>query len=148
MFSEFRAHAALFAWEISNEPELAIKEFHRDRAARMHFADFRAFAREIACAVHEHAEVPVTLGSARLMWVRAWMELGLDFYQAHYYPAAEGESTLAESLSAVERLDRPLWLGELPARPFRTRLSASRCVGFVSRRGSFGRCYGDGPNRR
>ena len=114
MFSEFRAHAALFAWEISNEPEWAIKEFHR--AARMHFADFRAFAREVACAVHEHAEVPVTLGSARLMWVRAWMELGLDFYEAHYYPAAEGESTLAESLSAVERLDRPLWLGELPAR--------------------------------
>ena len=50
------------------------------------------------------------------MWVRAWMELGRDFYEAHYYPAAEGESTLAESLPAVERLERPLWLGELPAR--------------------------------
>ena len=115
MFSEFRAHAALFAWEIANEPEWAIKEFRRDRVARMRFADFRAFAREIACAVHEHADVPVTLGSARLMWVRAWMELGLDFYQAHYYPAME-KSSLAESLAAIERLDRPLWLGALPAR--------------------------------
>ena len=90
MFSEFRGHAALFAWEISNEPEWAIKEFHRHRAARMHFADFRAFAREIASAVHEHAEVPVTLGSARLMRARAWMELGLDFYETHLLSGSGG----------------------------------------------------------
>jgi len=92
MFREFRAHPALFAWEIANEPEWAIHEFHRNPAARMPFSDFRAFAREIARAVHEEADLPVTLGSARLMWVRAWMELGLDFYQAHYFPGSEDET--------------------------------------------------------
>ena len=82
MFREFREHPALFAWEIANEPEWAIREFHRQPAARMHYADFRAFAEEIAQAVHEFAGVPVTLGSASLAWVRAWSELGLDFLPA------------------------------------------------------------------
>jgi hypothetical protein len=117
MFREFREHPALFAWEIANEPEWAIREFHRQPAARMHFADFRAFAAEIAEAVHEFAGVPVTLGSASLAWVRAWSELGLDFYQAHYYPVQDpsGKSGLAKQLACLPPLDNPLWLGELPA---------------------------------
>lgn len=118
LFREFRGHPALFAWEIANEPEWAIREFHRKAAAKMHFADFRAYADEIARAVHEFGEVPVTLGSARLIWVRAWTELGLDFYQAHYYPAGEAETRrdLAQQLAALPPLDQPLWLGEVPAR--------------------------------
>jgi len=117
MFREFREHPALFAWEIANEPEWAIREFHRQPAARMHFADFRAFAAEIAEAVHEFAGVPATLGSASLAWVRAWSELGLDFYQAHYYPVQDpsGKSGLAKQLACLPSLDNPLWLGELPA---------------------------------
>jgi hypothetical protein len=118
LFREFRAHPALFAWEIANEPEWAIREFHFAPAAKMHFADFRAFAGEIARAVHEYGEVPVTLGSARLLWVRAWTELGLDLYQAHYYPSAEKwkRKSLAEQFTALPPLDKPLWLGELPTR--------------------------------
>jgi hypothetical protein len=118
LFREFRAHPGLFAWEIANEPEWAIHEFHRDAAAKMHLADFRAYAYEIAQAAHESAETPVTLGSARLLWVRAWTELGLDYYQAHFYPAAEKETRkgLAQQLAALPALKRPLWIGELPAR--------------------------------
>ncbi len=118
LFREFRGHPALLAWEIANEPEWAIREFHRVRAAKMHLADFRVFATEVAQAVHEFGEVPVTLGSARLQWVRAWHELGLDFYQAHYYPATEGDAVanLGKQLAALPALDKPLWLGELPAR--------------------------------
>ena len=122
MFSEFRRHPALFAWEIANEPEWAIRESHRAPAAKMHYADFRAYAAEIAAAVHEFAEVPVTLGSARLDWVRAWTELQLDFYQAHYYPppATNGLADLAKQCASLRSLDKPLWLGELPARDDRT----------------------------
>ena len=118
LFREFRAHPALFAWEIANEPEWAIREFHLEPAAKMHLADFRVFAEEVARAVHEFGEVPVTLGSARLCWVRAWHELGLDFYQAHYYPSVKGETgpELRQQLVALGSLDGPLWLGELPAR--------------------------------
>ena len=118
MFREFREHPALFAWEIANEPEWAIREFHRKPAAKMRYADFRAFAEEIAQAIREFAGVPVTLGSARLDWVRAWSELGLNFYQVHYYPEQDGsgKSGLAKHLSCLPLLDKPLWIGELPAR--------------------------------
>ncbi len=118
LFREFRGHPALFAWEIANEPEWAIHQFHAAREAKLKFADFRAYAEEIARAVQEFAEVPVTLGSARLMWVRAWSEVGLDYYQAHFYPAGEAETRrgLAQQLAALAPLDKPLWLGELPAR--------------------------------
>lgn len=117
MFREFREHPALFAWEIANEPEWAIREFHRQPAAKMHYADFRAFAEEIAQAIDEFGGVPATLGSASLAWVRAWSELGLDFYQAHYYPVQDptGKSGLAKQLACLPPLDKPLWLGELPA---------------------------------
>lgn len=117
MFREFREHPGLFAWEIANEPEWAIREFHRQAAAKMHFADFRAFADEITQAAHEFAGVPVTLGSASLAWVRAWSELGLDIYQAHYYPVKDpsGKSGLAKQLACLPPLDKPLWLAELPA---------------------------------
>jgi len=138
LFREFRGHPALFAWEIANEPEWAIREFHPHAAARMHLADFRVFAREIVAAAHEFGQMAATLGSARLVWVRAWTGLGLDYYQAHYYPAAEAETgrSLAEELTALSSLDRPLWLGELPARDpvrpdysLRQALAASRRAG-------------------
>jgi hypothetical protein len=92
LFREFSGHPGLFAWEIANEPEWAIREFHRNAVARMRFAELRVFAAEIAKAAREFGKVPVTLGSARLMWVRAWNEIGLDFYQAHYYPSAERDA--------------------------------------------------------
>jgi hypothetical protein len=118
MFREFCEHPSLFAWEIANEPEWAIREFHHKPTAKMHFADFRAFAGEVAQAVRGFAGVPVTLGSARLEWLRAWSELGLDFYQAHYYPAQDAthNSGLSKQLAVLRTLDKPLWLGELPAR--------------------------------
>lgn len=117
LFREFRGHPSLFAWEIANEPEWAIREFHRSPVTKMRFADFRAYAEEIVQAAHELGEAPVTLGSARLMWVRAWTEIGLDFYQAHYYPATEKwkRRNLAGQLAVLPPLDKPLWLGELPA---------------------------------
>jgi len=118
LFREFRGYAGLFAWEIANEPEWAIREFHRVASAQLHFADFRAYAEEIVRAAHEFGEVPVTMGSARLLWVRAWTELGLDYYQAHFYPSGEKDTRrdLAQQLEELPPLDKPLWLGELPAR--------------------------------
>jgi hypothetical protein len=131
LFREFRAHPALFAWEIANEPEWAIREFHRDPAAKMHLADFRVFATEVTRAVHEFAQAPATLGSARLHWVRAWNELGLDFYQAHYYPATERETgaDLGKLLTTLQSLDKPLWLGELPAHDSSADYSLERALG-------------------
>ncbi|GAC1623903.1 MAG: hypothetical protein PVS2B2_03940 [Candidatus Acidiferrum sp.] len=118
LFREFRAHSALFAWEIANEPEWAISEFAPSPMATMPLADFRVFAGEISRAVGEFAYVPVTLGSARLLWLPAWTRLGLTLLQAHYYPQLERDQPLdlAGLLAALPHFDEPLWLGELPFR--------------------------------
>jgi hypothetical protein len=120
LFEKFRAHPALSAWEVANEPEWAIREFVPLPEAGLHFAEFNAFAREIVDAVHEFSHAPVTLGSARLLWFRAWSELALDFQQVHYFPQSERDqdADLAAQLRALEpeeAFERPLWLGALPA---------------------------------
>jgi len=116
LFREFRSHPALFAWEIVNEPEWAIPEFQRSPRATLPFADARTFFEETAQAIHEEAgSVLATLGSARLQWFRAWSEIGLDMFQAHYYPQLERDQTLPEQLAGLKELPKPLWLGELPA---------------------------------
>jgi len=118
LFREFRAHPGLFAWEMVNEPEWAIQEFQRSPKATLTLADARAFFAEIAYAIHqESAGVPVTLGSARLQWVRAWCEIGLDHLQAHYYPQLERDQplSLSQQLAEIADLAQPLWMGELPA---------------------------------
>jgi hypothetical protein len=117
LFHEFRSHPALFAWEIVNEPEWAIPEFQRSAKAALPFADARTFFEEIALAIHqESGEIPATLGSARLQWVRAWSEIGLDLFQAHYYPQLELDAnSLSQQLAEPANLPQPLWLGEVPA---------------------------------
>jgi hypothetical protein len=117
LFREFRAHPALFAWEIVNEPEWAIREFQPSQKPALSFANARSFFEEIVQAVREEARVPVTLGSARLQWVRAWSEIGLDILQAHYYPQLERDQklSLSQQLGTLTDLATPLWLGELPA---------------------------------
>jgi len=119
LFREFRGHAGIFVWEIVNEPEWAIPEFQRSSNATLPFADAHAFFEEIAQAIHEESGgVPATLGSARLQWLRAWSEIGLDLLQAHYYPQLEKDQdrSLAAQLEEFTNLAEPLWLGELPAR--------------------------------
>jgi len=120
LFTQFRGHPALYAWEIANEPEWAISDFVASPKAQMKLDDFFAFAQEVCDAIREYSQAPVTLGSARLRWVRAWSDLALDFYQAHFYPSTEGGqnadlATLLNDLNPQENLDQPLWLGELPA---------------------------------
>jgi hypothetical protein len=119
LFRKFRGHPALFAWEIVNEPELAIPEFQRSPNAALPFADAHAFFEEIARAIHEESGgIPATLGSARLQWLRAWSEIGLDLLQAHYYPQLEKDQplSLSEQFVGLANLSQPVWIGELPAR--------------------------------
>jgi hypothetical protein len=117
LFREFRGNPAILAWEVANEPEWAIREFHRAPEATLHVGEFRAFAAEITRAIHEFAARPATLGCARLIWLKAWAELGLDFCDAHYYPSCEQDTRLdlAQMLAALPPLDKPLCIGELPA---------------------------------
>lgn len=118
LFREFRSHPALFAWEIVNEPEWAIPDFQRSPKATLPLTEARTFFAEIATAIHQYAgSVPATLGCARLLWLRAWSEIGLDLLQAHYYPTAESDQplTFAQQLASLGDLAATLWLSELPS---------------------------------
>lgn len=117
LFREFRSHPALHAWDVANEPEWAIRDFHPIPVSNMRLSEFLPFAKQIVSAVREYAKIPATLGSARLAWVRTWTQLDLDLLQAHYYPPAiiRREASLARQLLSLADLGKPLWLGELPA---------------------------------
>jgi hypothetical protein len=117
LFCEFRAHPAIHSWEVVNEPEWAIPEFERSAKAGLSLANARSFFAEIVDAIHSESLLPATLGSARLQWLRAWSEIGLDHLQAHYYPQLESDQnlSLAQQLEALADLALPLWIGELPA---------------------------------
>jgi len=117
LLRQFRRHPALFAWEVVNEPEWAIPDFQRSAQAALPLADARAFFADVASAIREEAQVPATLGSARLSWMRAWSEIGLDQLQAHYYPQTERDQSqsFAEQLASLANLALPFWIGELPA---------------------------------
>jgi hypothetical protein len=117
LFQKFRGHAGLFAWEVVNEPEWAIHEFQPSPSASLSLANARSFFAEVALAIREEAKVPGTLGCARLQWVRAWSEIGLDYLQAHYYPEQERDQklSLGQQLASVAQFATRLFIGELPA---------------------------------
>jgi hypothetical protein len=143
LFQNFSQHPSLFAWEIANEPEWAIPEFTPGPQAGVSLSDFRAFAVEVAESAHQYPGTQVTLGSARLSWVRAWTELGLDFHQAHYYPAAERNEKLSlrEQLDSLKDVEQPLWLGELPSKdPSFPDYSLEQSLNVCRRNGLAGAC--------
>jgi hypothetical protein len=117
LFRKFRAHPGLFAWEVVNEPEWAIHEFQPFPSASLSLANGRSFFAEVAQAIREEANVPATLGCARLQWVRTWSEIGLDYLQAHYYPEQERDQKLSlqQQLAALAPFAPQLFVGELPA---------------------------------
>ena len=80
LFQEFRGHPALFAWEIANEPEWAIHEFHQPPPQPL--CAFRIFEptppkfpepsmNSATCPSH-------ILGPRDLSGLRAWIDLALD----------------------------------------------------------------------
>jgi hypothetical protein len=106
----------IFAWDIVNEPEWAT----RGLAARwlrpsVSLDAMQALVRDAAALVHRHTSQAATVGSVSTRFLHAWRELGLDLYQAHWYPKLERGAPLARPVSELE-LDRPLLLGEFPSR--------------------------------
>jgi hypothetical protein len=125
VFDRYADNDSVLAYDIANEPEwgltgggLPVPGRIKDRTFDpVSLDEFTGFATKVVAAAQQYAPGQyVTLGSARAKWVGIWQNVGLDFYQFHYYPKTENLKTLLEVLPDLPPdLDRPIWLGEFPA---------------------------------
>jgi hypothetical protein len=125
VFQRYANDDSVLAYDVANEPEWALTGDDLPAPTAINgrsfdpvsLDDFTRFVTQVSLAAQQRApEQFVTLGSARAKWVGYWQNVGLDFYQFHYYPGTEEGRTLVEVLSDLPRdLNRPVWLGEIPA---------------------------------
>lgn len=126
LLSRYGGHRAILAWEVMNEPEWVIVECGASQGLReaSTLANFQAFTRLVADAVHRLTSSYVTLGSAKAKWVGNWMGQGLDYYQAHYWYDPRNPSRDVDLYHVPYHdlgLDAPLVVGEFPANPIHNR---------------------------
>ena len=106
----------IFAWDVMNEPEWKTCGLGaRGRRSCVRLETMQDFVREAAALVHRYTSHAVTVGSASARWLQAWRDLGLDFYQVHWYDHLERRAPLARPVHQLG-LDRPVLLGEFPSR--------------------------------
>jgi hypothetical protein len=125
VFQRYADDDSVLAYDVANEPEWGLTggnlpgpaAIDRRSFDPVSLDDFTGFATKVAAAAQQYAPAQyVTLGSARAKWVGCWQNVGLDFFQFHYYPQTETPKTLIEVLPDLPPgLDRPIWLGEFPA---------------------------------
>ena len=116
IFERYGHNSQVFAWDIINEPEWAMCGLGaRRRRSCVSRDTMKKFVRDAAALVHRYTGQPVTVGSASAHWLEEWRDLGLDFYQTHWYEHLERRAPLARPVSDLG-LDRPVVLGEFPSR--------------------------------
>ena len=115
IFERYGDNPQIFAWDIINEPEWVTCGLGARRRSCVSHDTMKEFVRKAAALVHRHTGQAVTVGSASTQWLEAWRDLGLDFYQAHWYEHLERRAPLARAVRDL-KLDRPVMLGEFPSR--------------------------------
>ena len=96
----------ILAWDVINEPEWIDS---------IDAADLRAFLVESVGLIHACTSHPATVGSAGVRWRDRYMDIGLDFYQVHWYDALKHQPSLETPVSRLG-FDRPVLLGEFPTK--------------------------------
>jgi len=107
---------AIHSWDVINEPEWATRgvgAWLEDGGVWP--AEMRAFIGAVVERVHAQTDHLVTVGSATARWRGLVSDLGLDYYQFHWYDHIEAEAPLERPVATMG-LDRPAILGEFPTR--------------------------------
>ncbi len=106
----------ILAWEVFNEPEWDIwnSKVSEDKVV--------ALVQAVVQAVHQHTSQMATVGSAMLDGLPMWKDVGLDFYQPHWYDYMDSGDwcAICTTASAVRQrygLDKPIVIGEFYAGP-------------------------------
>ncbi len=116
-----------WAWDIINEPEWAITDlptsYVEPRSGRRQASDpvtsvqMKDFVEACALVIHEVCpSQSVTVGSARLKWLREWQNRNMDIYQFHWYDPFASEEPLPWPPACTLGLDKPVFIGEVPTK--------------------------------
>lgn len=109
-------HPAIAAWDVMNEPEWAtfgVGTFDPRYTVRR--SVMRRFLGDVTALAHARTGHAVTVGLADARSLDLVRDLGLDFYQVHWYEHMEPQSPLTRAVSTFGT-DRPVMLGEFPTR--------------------------------
>lgn len=116
LVDRYQNNPYLFAWDIINEPEWAIQEVDKTFSVgdQVLLAQMQEFARLCTEVIHASSSHKVTMGSARRQWLHYWTDLGLDYYQFHWYDHFAAEEPFPWRPVAELGLDKPCLIGEVP----------------------------------
>ena len=105
-------HNHVIAYDIVNEPEWTISGLGNS-APNFSLSAVQSFTQKCASYIHQYGGAYATLGSGTPYFTVNWKNLGLDFYEAHYYPNFDwnGPGTGLPSYASLN-LDRPCIVGE------------------------------------
>lgn len=120
VFERYRSRQTVLSWEVMNEPDWVVTgvgklDAHVPEPASL--PSFRGFVAQVATAVHEQSNSLVTLGAASATSLHNWRDLGLDYYDVHYYDwmSRSPWTDLFDTTAGELNLDRPVIVGEFPA---------------------------------
>jgi hypothetical protein len=114
-------HEGVLGWDIINEPEWIVNSEDNGnpngKGESFPLSAMRNYIKTTCAYIHQYAKQPVSFGSANMKWLGAqydlWDNLGLDFYDFHWYdwatPYFNPTTTPASSLN----LDKPVIIGEM-----------------------------------
>ena len=107
--------SAVAAYDIVNEPEAQMSAYWG--GSNLSTAAVQAFVQNCTNYIHTYSGgAYATVGSAAPSYVSTWKNLGLDFYQIHYYPWMDNGKGAGAGLPtyAALSLDKPCIVGEFP----------------------------------
>jgi hypothetical protein len=106
--------AAVHAWDLLNEPEwVTLGWGGLDPWQCVSARTMRRFLRDCVAGVRSVSPAPVTVGLSSARGLPLVRDLGLDFYQVHWYDHVDPPASLAAPVADLG-LDAPLVLGEFP----------------------------------
>lgn len=122
--SQHASAARMISWDVINEPEWAIRgndgygdqDFDpQSSLQQVDFPTMQTFVRDVVSALHDESTAPVTVGQAAIKWSHAFTEVGLDYYDMHYYGWVDQYFPLGgKSLADYGVGDLPVVVGEFP----------------------------------
>jgi hypothetical protein len=104
--------ARVLGYDIVNEPEGSMAGYWG--GANLQVSQVKTFVQNCANYIHLYGGgAYATVGSASPSWVSTWKNLGLDFYQLHYYPGFDknGPGSGLPTYASLA-LDKPCIVGE------------------------------------